>query len=966
MKHFKSVIVLFVLFSGFQLKAQESVIRGAVIDNETGEPLIGVAVVIEGTTIGDATNLEGEFNIKVAAGKYNLTVAFISYTRLKLPDVVVKAGEATDMGLIKLTSSSEFLQEFVVTAKEVKNTEAAMINMKKNSSNLIDGISAASFKKIGDSDAASAITRVTGVSVQGGKYVYVRGLGDRYTKTTLNGMDLPGLDPDRNSVQMDIFPTNIIDNIVVSKSFTADLPADFTGGAVDISLKDFPERKIMSAGVSLGFNPAMNLNKQYITYNGGKTDFLGFDDGTRDIPTDGQESNIPQYAEVVGNPNSSDGQVFQKTLRGFDKQMGGYRQTSGLNSGLNFTYANQLKGERKYDVGYSMALNYQNSTEFYEGAEFNLYGKPNNSESNELIALQTQKGDYGVNNVLLGGTAGLAFKKDDFKLKFSLLHLQNGESQAGVFDYRATDNGTTFLAKQHNLQYSERALTNFLTNGVHQLGDDWELDWKLAATRSTIDDPDIRFMRFQVNENTGEVMDRITTEVGFPERIWRFLTEYNISSKADVTRNYQLFGETAKFKTGGKYTYKTRNYTIQGFQINPGRDLDLNGDPNQLFDEDNLYDEQNMQGVYHVPTFIPRNPNKYDSQVNHTGVYASNEFMVNKDLKAIVGLRAEHYQQFYTGTNQTGDKVLNNEKVMDDVDLFPTANFIYSVNKKQNIRASYARTIARPSFKEMSYAEIIDPITGRAFGGGLFEEKNDLTGETYWDGDLHSTKINNFDIRWEMFPSIGQTISVSAFYKMFNDPIEIVQYLSDPGLFQARNVGDAKVLGGEFELIQSLGIIHEKLSDFKFNTNITLTTSSIVMSRSEYQSRQNTANDGEIISNKRAMAGQAPYVINAGLSYTNKEKGMQANISYQVQGETLEFVGFGNNSDVYIVPFKNLSMKLGKSFGKEDKMNISFKGTNLLNSEKVKVFKSTDVKDQIFTRLLPQRTFSISFSYNFY
>ena len=441
--NFKGILTLIGLLFGLQLAAQQSMIRGTVIDDETGEPLIGVAVVIDGTTNGAATDLDGQFKILAEPGTYNLLVSFISYSKMNIEGVEVKEGEVTALGTIRLKSASEVLKEFVVSAKAVKNTEAAMVTMKKKSTSLIDGISAATFKKVGDSDAAAAMSRVTGVSVQGGKYIYVRGLGDRYTKTTLNGMDVPGLDPDRNSVQMDIFPTNIIDNIVVSKSFTADLPADFTGGAVNIELKDFPEEKTMSAGVSIGFNPAMHFNNDYVTYNGGKTDFLGFDDGTREIPTGGAED-VPQYVEVLGQPNSAEGQQFINTLNNFNKQMGGYRDRSFMNTGLNFSFANQAPGTEKLSIGYNFAINYKNDIEFYEDAEFNLYGKDPNPNEFELVPLQRQKGDVGINNVLLGSTAGIALKTDKSKFKVNILHLQNGESKAGIFDYQATDVGTTF------------------------------------------------------------------------------------------------------------------------------------------------------------------------------------------------------------------------------------------------------------------------------------------------------------------------------------------------------------------------------------------------------------------------------------------------------------------------------------------------------------------------------------------
>lgn len=960
MRNIQTAILLAFLFVTASVSAQ---IRGKVIDDETGEALIGVAVIIDGTTKGASTDLDGNFQILAEPGTYNITASFISFAKTTISDVVVKEGEPTVLGTIRLKSAAEQLQAVEITAKQVKNTEAALVTMKRKSANVIDGISAASFKKVGDSDAASAMSRVTGVSVQGGKYVYVRGLGDRYTKTTLNGMDVPGLDPDRNTVQMDIFPTNIIDNITVSKSFTAELPADFTGGAVNIETKDFPEEKAMSFGVSLGYNPNMHFNSDYVTYDGGATDFLGFDDGTREIPTGGGED-IALFNDYLNDRNSPKGREFIETLNSFDKQMGGYRSTSFMNTGLSFSYADQLAPKGKYTLGYSFAMNYKNDVEFYEDAEFNTYGKPAASDDYELDALETRKGDYGVRNVLLGGMGGLAIKSEKSKYRVNFMHLQNGESKAGIFDYEANDVGTTFLAKQYNIDYSQRSLTNVLISGKHVVQDGkWELTWKTAPTRSAITDPDVRFLRYWINENTGEIRPNITSEVGFPERIWRFLTEYNIANKADGVMNYQFRGEDAKLKTGVSYTYKTRDFSIQDFQIFPGVGTDYQGNPDEIFADDNLVSEDNFNGVYHKPKFIPNNRNEYSSNVHHIGAYVSTEVQVSPLLKAIAGVRVEKYDQFYTGTNQTGSLELDNEKVLEDLDLFPTANLIYALTEKSNLRFSYSRTIARPSFKEMSYAEILDPISGRTFGGGLFPEVDGISGEVYWDGNLRSTKINNLDLRWELYHGIGQNVSVSAFYKMFDAPIEIVQYLSDPGLYQARNVGNATVLGTELELIQSMAFLGEKFNKFMFNTNITVTNSSIEMSASELRSRENSAKDGETIDNYRAMAGQAPYIINAGLSYNDRENGWTGNVSYNVQGRTLQFVGFGNSTDVYSVPFHNLSLKAGKTFGKDNRMSLSVKVSNILADEKEQVFEAYNAEDQIFQRLKPMRTFGVSFGW---
>lgn len=954
--------IVFTLVS-LQVFAQESIIRGTVIDDATGEAVIGVAVVIEGTTIGAATDLDGQFQIKTAPGVYNIQASFISFAPVLVNGVEVKAGQTTAMGVIRLKSSAEQLQAVEITAKAVKNTEAALVTMKRKSANVIDGISSASFKKVGDSDAATAMSRVTGVSVQGGKYVYVRGLGDRYTKTTLNGMTIPGLDPDRNTVQLDIFPTNIIDNIVVSKSFSAELPADFTGGAVNIELKDFPEEKVIGISAGIAYNPAMHFNKNYITYNGSSTDFLGFDNGTRDIPTGGGED-IPQYGNVIGSPNSAEGKQYIATLQGFNKQMAGFRETSFLNTSLSFSLANQLITKKNYSLGYIFALNYQNEIEYYENAQFNLYGKEAAANQYELSAFQVQEGDYGVQNVLTSAMAGVAMKKDNAKYKLNVVHLQNGESKAGIFNYTETNVGTTFEAKQYNLDYSERGLTNVLLSGTHNFDEkDLELVWKVSPTRSTISDPDVRFTRFRyVN---GKLDPRLSTEVGLPQRIWRELEEYNVATNVDLTKKYELFDEDAKFKYGGNYTYKTRDFSIQSFQIDPGNETFENGNPNDIFNDENLFNSDNITGVHHNPLFVPTNTNKYSSSVNHMAVYASNEFNVTPLLKAIIGLRAEKYDQYYTGTNQSGSLVLNNEKVLDDIDLFPAANLIYALNEKQNLRFSFSNTIARPSFKELSYSEIVDPITGRTFVGGLFKEETIDNGDTIvlWDGKLQSTKITNLDIRWELFHGIGQNVSVGAFYKRFDNPIEIVQYLSAPGTFQARNVGNASVVGAEFEIIQSLAFIGDKYKDFSFNSNITVVHSSIALSESELRSRQNSAKDGETVSNRRNMAGQAPYLINVGLSYNNRDKKVLANVSYNVQGETLEFVGFGNRANVYSKPFNSLNIKVGKTFGKDDRMSVSFKVSNLLNDDKEKIFKSYQAQDQIFSSLRPQRTFGISYSY---
>jgi hypothetical protein len=950
------LLVLFQLLTGFAF-AQNGTIRGAVYEESTGEPLFGVSVLIKELSTGAVTDFDGKFEIQVAPGTYTIQVSYISYTTFELTSVEVSSGEVNVLQDILMKEEASELETVTVQAAAIRTTESALMSVKRGAPNLLDGVSASTFRQIGDGDAASAVKRVTGVSIEGGKYVYVRGLGDRYTKTVLNGMDVPGLDPDRNTIQMDIFPTNVIDNIIVSKSFTSDLPADFTGGVVDIETKDFPEEKTMKLGISGGVNPSMHFNKNYITYEGGKTDWLGFDDGTRAIPTGGR-TDIPLYGQVVGNPNSPAGLEYQQILGDFNKTLGGTRQSSLMDFGLSFSLGNQI-ARPKVTWGYNAAVTYKNETEYYQGAEFNLYGKPIGETETELEPLERQRGDYGVNNVLLGGMAGIALKTNASKYKLNFLHLQNGESKAGIFDFVNTNLGANFEAKQYNLEYSQRALTSILLSGTHFInGRDWELSWKIAPTLSTIDDPDIRFTRFRQPTNN------VSTEVGLPARIWRSLQEENLNGKGDITRNLSLWNRDAKLKFGGSYSFKHRLFNIQSFQF-PTGDTELTGDPNQILDEENLFSADNRNGVRYNPDFIPTNPNEYEAYATTMGGYASMELNPAEKLKAVVGLRVEQFNQYYTGTNQTGDIVFDLVEMLDDLDFFPTVNLIYNLKENQNLRLSATRTTARPSFKELSYAEILDPISGRTFIGGLYQETTNGGSEVLWDGNLTSTRINNFDLRWELFQQRGEMFSVSAFYKTFDRPIEMVQFLADPGTFQPRNVGNGSVAGLEFEFRKSLKFITPSLENFAWNTNVTITESQIKMSESELRSRTNSAKEGEVIDDTRQMAGQAPFIINTGLSFNNFATGLEAGLFYNVQGPTLTYVGFGNRTDTFSVPFHSLNFNLNKSFGADERIQAGLGVQNILNQKRETVFKAYEAQDQIFTSLAPgtKINFNVAFSF---
>lgn len=953
---FKILFTLALSCCAFAGMAQTGTVRGTITDGETGEELIGATIMIPATGKGVVTDFEGNYSLsEVAPGTYDLQVSYVSYQKKTITDVVVKPGEVTVLN-IGLMSDTRQLEEIVVTAEVIKTSEAALLTVKKKSANLLDGISAQSIRAIGDSHAASALKRVPGVSVQGGKYVYVRGLGDRYTKTILNGMSVPGLDPDRNSLQMDIFPTSLIDNIIIYKAFTADLPADFTGGVVNIETKDFPLEKTIRFSASVGYNPDMHFNSDYLSYEGSGTDFLGFDNGSRNLPI-GADTKIPNTA--VGDPLTTE--LTQK----FNSSLAAQRTSSPMDFSLGITAGNQIERE-KATWGYNISGSYKNSTEYFDEVEYSTYVKPDQLELSELRPNRIQMGSYGSNNVLVSGLAGGALKTSRSKYRIILMHLQNGQSQAGIFSQNNFVSGSNSLLKD-NLEYSERSITNSLLSGKHfSKNAAWEVEWKLSSTLSKIEDKDVRVTPFLVEDGNFSIDP---SESGDPTRIWRNLEETNHAATVDLQREYKLFAYPSKLKFGTGITTKERSFGIFNYRlkVEGQHKLNLTGDADELLLPENIWTPEKDYGTSIAGNYEVSNT--YEASLYNLAFYVSNEFHLAERLKAILGVRAEQYVQYYSGMNQqyaAGDvksgTLYDDEEVLDLFDLFPSANFIYNLTEASNLRATYYRTTARPSFKEMSIAQIYDPITGRTFIGGL------VTDPVFNPEPLKESVIDNFDVRWEQFGGMGQTVSFSAFYKSFMDPIELVTFSeSAPDNFQPRNMGDAIVYGVELEARRNLGFVSPAMENFFINGNISLIESRLQMDKrpnGEYESRKNNARIGEAVKDTRQMQGQAPYLINGGLSYAGRNNGLEAGIYYNVQGKKLAIVGVAGTADVYDMPFHSLNLSVGKRFGSDERSQLSLKVENLLGSKTVQEYESFGSLNQTFSSLSPGRAISLSFGYS--
>ena len=650
------------LFSLVVVSAQQGVVKGKVFDADLGESLISVTVAVVETGEGTVTDFDGEFILSLDPGTYTLEVSYVSYETQTISDVVVTAGQEVVLETIQLGAESELIDEIVITAEVIRSSETALMTIKRKSASLMDGISASKFEKIGDSDASQAVKRVTGVSVEGGKYVYVRGLGDRYTKTLLNGMEVPGLDPDRNSMQIDIFPTNLLNNITVHKSSLAELPADYTGGIVNIETKSFPEERSLDLSFGLGYNPSMHLNSDFVTAPKSSTDFLGFDDGLRGLPKGADATLIPT---PISGHRVEDVNTF---VNDFSPNLGTSRTTALPDFSLGLTYGDRKTFENEHELGYTFTGTYKSSRTYYDNIIYVDYQIPGESDVTELVRANTIQGQTGIENVLLGGMAGVAYKAGKTKHKVSLMHLQSGESGASQLSIDNNSDATGqsgYIAFSDNIEYSQRSVTNLLVNGDYELKNDLELDWNLSSTLSKLTDPDIRKTAF--SEVAGTDLQFVAGAGGDPSRIWRFLEEVNHAGKIDFKKKFQLFSEEATFKFGAGHVLKERDFNILSYRLNFfGSQPEWTGDASEVVTADNLYPNGS---IYYASGNNSPNPNEYNSTINNTSVYAAGEFNPLPSLKATVGLRAEKYIQRHTGRDSefansgTNGNNLDNEAV---------------------------------------------------------------------------------------------------------------------------------------------------------------------------------------------------------------------------------------------------------------------------------------------------------------
>ncbi len=831
-----------------------------------------------------------------------------------------------------------------IVAEARRNTETAVLMDMKNAANVMDGLSVQSIRKIGDSDLSGAIKRVTGVTVQAGKYVYVRGLGDRYTKTTLNGMSIPGLDPDVNAVAIDIFPTGILENVAVFKSFTPDQYGDYTGGLVNVITKNFPDEKETRISAGLGYVFNQTFNSDFILYEGGGTDFLGFDDGTRELPFD-KNTEIP--LEPLNDPR------LETITRSFNPTLAATEANAFLNTSLSFRHGNQINKEDGGTWGYNVVLNYRNNNNFYEGFETNVFLKPIDESEYELFQDEERIGVVGNNTVQWSALGSVAYKKGNSDYSAMVLHSQSGETTASQRKLR-NFNQTQARLIEDILTYTQRSLTTFMLSGRHKVNEKLSVEWRNALTRSRVYDPDFRTTTFSIT--TGDTTLNTGDGAGI-DRFWRDLNEINENFRVDLT--YTL-SNTFKLRGGANVLLKWRDFETLNYGHDRVNKTDIVGNPDWFLREENVWTVADPSGTFTLGNFEPQNT--FEARQNVFAGYVMAEQSIFEKLRAIYGLRVEQAAMFYTGTAGEASRALNDAKTLDELNFLPSLNLVYALSDEMNLRGSFTQTLARPSFKEKSNAQILDPITQRTFVGNI---------------DLEQTEINNYDLRWEWFLGPRELISIAGFYKEFDGHIEMVAFQTAPDNIKPRNSGSATVLGAEFEVRKSLGFLvgeSSKIMNRLFlGGNLTLVQSEVDMrevntgneDQTEYELRQENLRVGENLDFTRVMAGQSPYSVNANLSYEVIEKQFSVSFAFNVQGEQLSIIASGLNPDVYTIPFNSLDFNAYYTFGEKMNSRIILRLNNILDDDRTLVYRSFGAEDQVFQTFNPGITANLKYVYTF-
>jgi hypothetical protein len=881
-----AAIAVTVLFAATAL-AQErppavkkGAVQGRVLREDTGEPLIEARVQVVGTPLRALTDIDGRFRLELPPGTYELRVFYDVYQPLRVRRVVVRAGEVNTLNVVLRRAPDEVIR-VVIDVEPDRSTAAALLVERKKSATASDAVSAEQIAKSPDANASDAVKRVVGATVVDGKYVYIRGLGERYSNTLLNGAFLPSSEPDRPAVPLDIFPSVLLSNLTLNKTALPDIPGDFAGGSLNINTREFPEKLTFKVDLKGSVNTATSF-REMNGYPGGK-DYFGFDDGTRALPAE-----VPRDRGVrlgVGDPPLTRDEMV-RIATSFRDIWQVRRLRTGMDHGIAATVGG-TEGFRDNKLGYLASVSFSKSYRTLSSEIIAL-----RASGSELVPREKLNDEEGRESTQLGGLLDLGFTLGPrHKLHFVSLYTHSAEKSAEMQSGFSDTDGTNILTSR--LRFVSQSLSFNLLQGRHKLGSDHLLKWQLNYARTDRNEPDTRDIAY--NEAVG-VGYRFRNQPGSGERFFSNLVENGGGGGFDLTLRFRGWS----LKTGALGRQAERDFSARRFRFRyQGSDASiLFQPPEALFSPENLrqsfvLDERTLAS------------DLYKADIRHAATYLMGDITAFGKLRVVGGARFEYFRQELDSGSPfafASESVPNARHV--DGDLLPSLGLIYSVRDDMNVRASYASTVARPLLRELAPFLFFD-----------FNRRRNVQGNPA----LERTYVYNADLRWELFPGAGQVLAVSVFYKHFSQPIERVIY-SDLGDVKFDNALSARTFGAEVEASTGLGLLHPSLRNVSLGANLTLASSNVSLSTEQLAVQT---------SRERPMQGQSPYVVNVSLGYSRPEWDTELAILYNVYGPRIADVGANFLPDVYERPFHRVDISYAQGLSKNLRLKLT--GTNILN-----------------------------------
>ena len=906
-------------------------VTGTVIDNDTEIPIAEVSIRIVDTQIRVKTDETGAFSLELPSGTYKIHASAPFYNTFVITDFQVSTDATPAPFEIKMTPQVVKLDAIKLPVRLSQASERGLLEKRMRSSRIEDSISTEEISRLPASSAGEAIKRVTGVSIVGGRYVFVRGLGERYSNTLLNNVEIPSPEPNRRVVPMDIFPASLLASLQTVKTFSPDQPGGFAGGSVQVFTKDFPEELTMSLSMSSGFN-TQATGEDGLTYPGGNLDFLGFDDGSRDLPgiVQNRAADLPIRERGRFTPLGFTPEEIQEFGQSFSNVWSPERRQVPINQSYKFSLGNSNKIFGK-EFGYLGVISYGNSHSY--GTQVRNAFRIGLNET--LSPVTSYDIERSGNEVEWGSVLNTSLRfSPQHLLSIKTLFTHTAEDETRTWEGFNADRNTDMRSTR--LRYVERQLFSGQVAGMHDFNfgepvleeevkrSDVSMEWRLTYSRASRDEPDTRENIYE-DRGDGTYTFRDVTHSG--SRFFFDLEDDEYNARFDWK---VPLGAEGLFKFGGLLRDRARTFDVRRFRFLPSDQVDATvnlSDPPEI-----LFQTQNIAPRVFELRESTRSTDNYLADHNIYSSYLMLDLPITTKWQVMTGVRLESSDQTVTTYDPFSATRKAIEANLETLDWLPGMNVTYRLTERMNLRLAASRTITRPDFRELAPFEFTDFVGGRTVLG---------------NPDLERTQIDNFDFRWETFPQIGGILAVSAFYKRFQKPIEQIVQPQAEVRITYENAEGANNYGLELEARQNLGVLTEALRKFSINTNAALISSQVVLPEDV----------GIQTSSERPLQGQCPYIVNVSIGFEDPNWGISSAIAYNIFGRRLSEVGNHGVPDVYEQPRGQLDASFSRTVANYFKFSVSAK--NLLDPDVH--FKQGEAP---YVRYKLGRAFSFGVSYN--